>query len=195
MHKQAICGALFAVLLTGCVSIGGGSEPPEQLLTLTASSSAAAGSSNDGEMASALSVLEPSVPQRLNVVRIPVQVNASSLAYLPDAFWVEKPSRLFQRVLAETIRAGGNRLVVGGAELDYTAPTQLGGELVAMDYIPARSSVVISFDAVLQMPGGALRTQRFESTVTGVSPNAASVGPAMNRAANEVAAQVAEWVG
>lgn len=195
MHKKAICGALFAMLLTGCVSIGGGGDPPEQLLTLTPASSAAAGSSSNGDMSSALAVTEPTVPQRLNVVRIPVQVSDSSLAYLQDAFWVEKPARLFQRVLAETIRARGERLVVGGGELDYAAPTQLGGQLVAMDYIPFSSSVIISYEAVLRMPGGEVRTQRFESTVPGVSPDAASVGPALNRAANDVAAQVADWVG
>ena len=187
--------ALGAALLSGCVSIGGDAEVPEQLLTLTASASAPAGSSASGDMSTALAVNAPSVPQHLNVVRVPVRVSGSSIAYLQDAVWVEKPAALFQRVLSETIRAGGDRLVVGGGELEYAAQTQLGGELLALDYDPARSAVIIRYDAVLRLPDGSLRTQRFESEESGVLPEAYSVAPALNRIANDVAAQVAEWVG
>jgi len=189
-------GLLPAVaLLAGCVSIGGGGEVPDQLLTLTATSSAPAGASASGDMASAMAVSEPAVPQYLNVTRVPVKVSGSAIAYLQDAVWVEKPSRLFQRVLSETIRAGGDRLVVGGDELEYAAQTQLGGELTAMEYDPSRSAVVVRYDAVLRLSDGTVRTQRFEAEQTGVLPDALSVAPALNRAANDVAAQVAEWVG
>lgn len=195
MRFTTIGGVLAALALSGCVSLGGGGEAPDQLLTLTPAVIAPAGDAADGDMASALAVTEPSTPQHLNVIRIPVRVNDSSLAYLQDAFWVQKPSQLFQRVLAETIRATSDRLVIGGGELDYAARTQLGGELVAMDYDAPSSSVVVRYDAVLRSPNGDVRTQRFESVVSGVSPDALSVGPAFNQAANEVAAQVADWVG
>jgi cholesterol transport system auxiliary component len=195
MRFTKIGGVLAALALTGCVSIGGGGEAPEQLLTLTPAVVAPAGDAANGDMASALAVTEPSTPQHLNVIRIPVRVNDSSIAYLQDAFWVQKPSQLFQRVLAETIRATSDRLVIGGGELDYAARTQLGGELVAMDYDAPGSSVVVRYDAVLRSPNGEVRTQRFESVVSGVAPNALSVGPAFNQAVNEVSAQVADWVG
>ena len=55
--------------------------------------------------------------------------------------------------------------------------------------------MVVRFDAVLQMPSGQILTQRFESVVSGVAPDAIAVGPALNQAANDVAMQVAEWVG
>ena len=183
-----------ALLLAGCVSIGGGGEAPDQLLTLTPSAMAPAGSVQQGTMANALSVTEPSVPQHLNVVRVPVRVNGTSLAYLQDAFWVEKPARLFQSVLAETIRARGTRMVVGGGELDYAAQTQLAGELAAMDYDASARAVVVRYDAVLRLPGGEIRTRRFESRVTGVAADPLSVAPALNQAANAIAAEVADWV-
>ncbi len=186
--------AAAAALLAGCVSIGGGGEAPDQLLTLTATSTAPSGASASGDMASALAVNEPAVPQHLDVVRVPVRVTGSSIAYLQDAVWVEKPARLFQRVLSETIRAGGNRLVVGGGELEYAAQTQLGGELVAMEFDPARSAVIVRYDAVLRLPDGTVRTQRFEAEETGVFADPMSVAPAINRAANDVAAEVAAWV-
>ncbi len=197
MHLKCLVPALGAVvLLSGCVSIGrGGDEPADQLFTLTATAMAPAGTAAQGDLAAALAVSEPGVPAYLDELRVPVQVNASAIAYLQDAYWVEKPARLFQRMLTETIRAGSTRLVVGGGELEYAAQTRLGGELTAMDYDAARRAVIVRYDAVLRLPDGSLRTRRFESEISGIAPDALSVGPALNRAANDVAAQVAAWVG
>ena len=132
-------------------------------------------------------MIEPAVDQRLNVVRVPVQTSDASLAYLQDAVWVEKPARLFRQLLAETIKAGGNRLVVGEGDLNYTAATKLSGRLLDMGYDVASGSVVVRFDAVLQTPDGKVQTKRFENRVNGVTPDAAAVGPALNQAANAVA--------
>ena len=193
--SAVLAASAGALLLAGCVSIGGGGEPPEQLYTLTASATVPAGAASEGDMAGALAVTEPSVPHHLDALRVPVQVNEVSLAYLQDAVWVEKPSRLFQRVLAETIRARSNRLVVGAGELEYAAQTQLGGDLLAMEYDARGSRVIVRYDAMLRLPDGTVRTRRFESEVTGIAADALVVGPALNRAANDVAAQVADWVG
>tara|TARA_A100001391_G_scaffold66729_3_gene42463 strand:+ start:51497 stop:52087 length:591 start_codon:yes stop_codon:yes gene_type:complete len=182
-----------AALLSGCISFG--KEPPAQMLTLTSASQIAAGAARDGAISSALAVQEPNVSQLLNVNRIPVMTTDSSLAYLKDAYWVEKPANLFQGVLAETIRAGGKRLVVDGGDLAYAAPTQLTGELLQMGYDAPSGSAVVVYDAVLAEPNGDLRTQRFEHRVTGVRAEALDVGRALNEAANAVAADVAEWVG
>jgi len=192
--RSAFAALAALGLLSGCVSLGG-VEPPEQLLTLTSAASAPVGAASEGEASAALAVQVPSVAQRLNVNRIPVVTSDSSLAYLADAFWVEKPARLFRNVLAETIRAKGNRLVASGGELEYVAQTQLSGQLTAMDYDAASASVVVRYDAVLELPDGRVMTQRFEETISGVPAEANAVGAAMNEAANIVADQVAEWVG
>ena len=181
------------VLLAGCVNLGG--KTPPRLLTLTPAVSAPAGTATDGDVSTAIAVLEPTAPQRLTVTRVPVTVDDSSLAYLQDAVWVERPARLFRRLLAETIRTGSNRLVLTDDDLQYSAPTKLSGQLVELGYDAASSSVVARFDAVLQQPDGRVQTRRFESTVPGIAPEAAAVAPALNQAANQVAAQVAEWVG
>ena len=180
-------------VLSGCISLG--SEPPEQLLTLTPSAIIPAGAAAEGEVAAALAVQVPNVTQRLNVTRVPVITSDSSLAYLEEAVWVEKPAQLFRNVLAETIRAKGNRLVVGAGELEYVARTQLAGQLVDMGYDATTGSVVVRYDAVLRGDDGTVRTRRFEETISGVLPEAVPVGAALNEAANTVADQVAEWVG
>ncbi|MEO6040318.1 MAG: ABC-type transport auxiliary lipoprotein family protein [Croceibacterium sp.] len=183
----------FSAALTGCLSLGG--KKPAQLFTLTAARPAAAGTGAAGTASTALAVLEPGAPLRLGVTRIPVQVTPSAVAYLKDAMWVEKPTRLFQRLVSETIRAKGTRLVVGESDLQYAAAVKLTGQLVDMGYDAATGSVVIRYDAVLQQPGGQVTTRRFESTVPGIPASAAAVGPALNQAANQVAGEVAEWVG
>lgn len=183
---------LGTALLGGCISLG--AEPPEKLFTLTPTQRLAPNAVLESDTANALAVLEPETPQSLAVTRVPVRVDEASLAYLQEAFWAERPARLFQRLLAETIRVRRNRLVLDEPPLLYTAPVKLSGRLVDMGYDVASSSAVVRYDALLTMPGGQVRTQRFEASVPGVTADPASVGPALNQAANQVAIEVADWL-
>ena len=181
-----------ALALTGCISAG---KQPKTLLDLTASQAAPAGLAASGTIEQALAVIEPDAPQKLAVTRVPVQVDGSTIAYLKDAVWVEKPARLFARLLAETIRARQTRLVIEGDDVRFTAATRLSGTLVEMGYDAPSGAVVVRFDAVLQQPDGKILTRRFEDRVSGIPADAGSVAPALNQAANKVAADVAAWVG
>jgi cholesterol transport system auxiliary component len=192
MLKRALLPVILALPLASCVSLG--ADPPPSLLNLTPASAAPSGASTTVPAAAALAVLEPSADQRLNVSRVPVQTSDSSLAYIKDAVWVEKPARLFQNLVAETIRARGNRLVVTEGDLGYNAATTLSGRLLDMGYDVATASVVVRYDGVLQRPDGQVQTRRFESRVPAAA-EANAVGPALNQAANQVASEVAEWVG
>ena len=49
--------------------------------------------------------------------------------------------------------------------------------------------------AVRTRVDGQITARRFESVVSGVAPKPKQVAPALNKAANDVAAQVADWVG
>lgn len=193
MRNWALAAAILPIALAGCVSFG--EDPPDQLLTLTATSTAPAGAATDGPVTAALAVVEPSAPQALDVTRVPVQLEPSGVAYLRDAVWVEKPARLFQRLLAETIRARSDRLVVDMGDLQYAATTALSGQLLAMGYDAAQGGVVVRYDAILTQQDGTVRTRRFEHVVPGVAADARAVGPALNQAANALAVEVADWVG
>lgn len=187
----ALLALSLAASLAGCVSLG--PKVPGTLLNLTATKTAPAGTSASGSYASAVVVLEPEADQRLAVTRVPVQVDDAKVAYLKDAMWVERPARLFQRLVAETIRAKGARMVV---ESDPgSSGLRLSGRLLDMGYDARSQSVVVRYDGVKELPGGKVETRRFESVVPGVEAKADEVGPALNRAANDVAAQVADWVG
>jgi cholesterol transport system auxiliary component len=187
-----IAASIFA--LAGCISFGGG-DPPPTLVSLTAASFAPAGSGVTGSLGAALVVSEPETDRRLAVQRIPVQIDDANIAYLKDAQWVERPARLMQSLLAETIRAKGGRLVVEDDHAEAGGGTRLAGRLLDMGYDARQRAVVVRYDAIREARGGAVATRRFETVIPNVEPTAAAVAPALNQAANQVAQQVADWVG
>lgn len=181
-----------ALALSGCVSFGGKpSKAP--LLDLTPTAKVAPGSTGTGSYASAIAVIEPSADQKVSVTRVPVQVDPSTLAYLKDATWVDRPAKLFQHLVAETLRAKGGHLVLEGDA--GTAQTRLGGRLIDMGYDASTQSVVVRFEAVMTGKDGKVETRRFENIIPGIAPKAGPVAAAINEAANEVAGEVADWVG
>jgi cholesterol transport system auxiliary component len=54
---------------------------------------------------------------------------------------------------------------------------------------------VVRFEAMKWLPDGQIETRRFESSVSGIDPEPDEIGPALNRAANKVARDIADWVG
>jgi cholesterol transport system auxiliary component len=142
-----------------------------------------------------IAVLALDTPAKLDVLRVPVQVSDTELAYLQEAFWVEKPARLFRHLLGETLRArsGGAALVLDGDETVALATTTLRGTLIDMGYDAPTSSVVVRYDAIRVDAQGNATTRRFEARESGVPAQARAVGAALNRAANEVAGQAADW--
>ncbi len=186
-------GAAATASLAGCISFG--ADPPASLLTLTPTAQVAPGPGASGNIENALEVIEPDAPARLDVTRVPVQVDDTNVAYLKDAMWVEKPARLFRRLLGETIRARSNRLVIDGDDPALTPVTQLRGTLREFGYDARTASVVVRYDAVRDVNGQAVTTRRFESIVPVIAPEAGPVGEGLNRAANDVAGQVAAWIG
>jgi cholesterol transport system auxiliary component len=190
--KAAPLAALLA--LAGCVNLGGG-KPPPTLVSLTPASSAPAGTNVSGNLRDALVVAEPETDRRLAVQRIPVQIDDANIAYLQNAQWVERPARLFRALLAETIRAKSGRLVVEDNQIEATGNGRLAGRLLDMGYDARRQAVIVRFDAIREIKGGAVTTRRFEAVVSGIEPKPEFVGPALNRAANKVAQEVADWVG
>ncbi len=191
LRATAIGAASLA--LTGCISLG--SEPPDMMLTLTPASSASVGQATNGMQVNALLIEEPDAPQRLAVTRVPVQVDSSSIAYLKDAVWVERPSRLFRRLLAETVRAKSGRLVMERDDPAVAPHETLRGTLREFGYDAIRGDATVTFDAIRKRSDGTLETRRFSSSIANVAPLGADVGRALNLAANKVAEEVADWVG
>lgn len=185
--------ALALAGLAGCVSFGG--KVPESLLTLTPDATAPAGSGASGNAKTAITMSEFDAPQKLDVTRVPVQVTDSEIAYVKDAVWNEKPARLLRRLIAETIRAKSDRLVIDGDDPGAQAELRVSGTLREFGYDARTGEIVLVLDAAKSGAGSSVVTRRFEARVPGVEAKAAPVGVALNQAANQVAGEVAAWVG
>lgn len=185
--------ALAVLGLTGCLGLGG--KAPKSLITLTPSATAPAGSVASGNARTAIAMSAFEAPAKLDVTRVPVQVTDSEIQYVKDAVWNEKPARLLSRLIAETIRARGERLVIDGDDPGALAETRLSGTLREFGFDARTGEVVLVLDAAKAGAGSSVITKRFEARVPGVVAEAGPVGVALNQAANTVAAEVAAWVG
>ena len=188
-------GLLAATAALGaCVSFGG-SEPPPSLLSLSPTQKLTAGAVRSGPQSGSLVVALPAAPQKLNTIRVPVQTNSTGIAYLKDAVWVDKPAQLFQDLLSETIAAKNNRLVLTATEAGGNAETYITGELVNFGLDGPSLRVTVTYDAVKMTKGRPVEKKRFEASENVFAPEPGPVGEGLNKAANRVAGDVAEWVG
>ena len=139
----------------------------------------------------------PVAPQSVATIRVPVQASPTTIAYVPKAQWAEPPTRLFARLMADTIAAREGRVVLSTVQAVSDPSAHLAGELRAFGLDAATRQAVVTFDAALvRVSGkGPVEKRRFEARVPVASIDAAGAGPALNDAANQVAAQVADWVG
>lgn len=194
LRAPLLCATL-AVTLSGCIGLGG--KTPPFLLTLDPDTAPQAGAARTAAEAATLTILIPTAPQKLRTTRIPVQQDDASVTYVKDAQWVEPPSRLFQRLVSETVAARTARVVLDEGQY-LTAPgEQLAGQLMEFGVDARSNEAVVVFQAMLVSAGGKTVTQRrFEvREPIGGKVEAKPVGEALTRAANKVAADVTGWLG
>lgn len=183
---------LACAALSGCLGLGG--KAPEQLISVAPTTSAQVGTASTGTLADAIVILDPEADRSIDVLRVPVRVNASTIAYLKDIAWVERPARQFRSLLAETLRSQTSRLVVEDGDFDVAGRTLVKGRLLAMGYDAPTQSVVVRIDVQRQDKGSAVVSRRFEAVVPGIKAEAAPVATALGQASNDVAGQVAAWL-
>ncbi len=180
-------------LLSGCAL---GAKAPPFLLTITPVESPQANSGSIIAIGDGLTVTVPIVPQAIANNRVPVAKNGTAIAYIKDAVWVEPPAKLFQRLLSETVRLKTGRPVFDQRQFGLDQGKQLSGQLLHFEIDESSNKAIIVYDATLS--GGkdkAVRTRRFEAQSPVGKVEARTAGDALNRAANKVATDVAEWVG
>lgn len=185
-----ILGAALA--LSGCLGGGGG---PSELLTLTPAQTQTTTGPRAAAEGRLITVTTPSAPQALNNVRIPVYVSDTIIQYLKDAQWVDEPAELFRNLLSETIAARTSYVVIDPALYTQAAGTTLSGQMLQFGLDPNRMEAVVQFDAAITRPNQPVLTNRFEARVPVTEATRAAVAPALNAAANQVAAEVTAWLG
>lgn len=188
-----LCALPLIMALGACVSFGG--KAPASMLVLTADNVVAAGTARTATATDALVIQIPQVPRKLDTNRVPVQIDASSIAYLKDAFWADKPARLMQMLVAETVSAKTGNLVLNEVDAGGKAARYISGSLLEFGIDAETNEAVVTYDVVKIIRGSATEKRRFEARrpLTAISP--APAGAALNAAANEVAGQIADWAG
>ena len=195
---RGLAASMVALALAGCSLgslLGGGGKPPANLQTLTAEAPDPGPSARAANAGQAVTVAVPVVAKELRTVRVPVQVSPTDIQYVTGLQWVDTPDHLFQHLVAETIRRTTGRVVLDTSLATLDPGLLLSGQLQRFGYDAQTGQVVVEYDGALSTQGGSrVDTRRFVATVP-ADGTAASVGPALNRAANQVAADVAKWVG
>jgi cholesterol transport system auxiliary component len=188
-----LCALPLIMALGACVSFGG--KAPASMLVLTADNVVAAGTARTATATDALVIQIPQVPRKLDTNRVPVQIDASSIAYLKDAFWADKPARLMQMLVAETVSAKTGNLVLNEVDAGGKAVRYISGSLLEFGIDAETNEAVVTYDVVKIIRGNATEKRRFEARrpVAAISP--APAGAALNAAANDVAGQIADWAG
>ena len=183
---------LGAVSLTACF---GGKKVPPTLLTLTSSAPAPASISRSAAPGEAITIDVPVVPKELASTRVPALVGPTAVAFIKDIQWVDAPDRLFQDLLQETMVRTTSRVVLDPRQSSLDPGLKLTGTLTRFGYDTAEGMVIVRSDGALSRDGGTrVETRRFEAREP-ADGTAATVGPALNAAANRVAVDVAGWVG
>jgi len=191
---KAAISLLAIAPLSACISFG--AKPPPSLLTITSEATVPAGQTQSSATAPTITILVPAVSQMLATTRVPVQSSATDLAYIKDAQWVEPPARLFARLLSDTISAKTGRVVLSTSQSFADPGARLTGELRNFGVSATGDEAVVTYDAALmRSEGHVVEKRRFEARVPVSEISAGPAGVAINRAANDVAAQVADWVG
>jgi len=189
---RSFAAPLAALALAGCF---GGAKVPPVLLNLSPESAAPAEFSRAANAGEAVTIEVPIVPKELKSVRVPAQIGATSVAYIKDLQWVDTPDKLFQQLLSETVTRTTGRVVLDPNQSSLDPGVHVTGQLQRFGYDAAEGSAVVIYNGALSTAGGTrVETRRFEGRAP-ADGTAGTVGPALNRAANQVAIDVAKWVG
>jgi cholesterol transport system auxiliary component len=191
-NDRLLIVTLGALSLASCF---GGKKVPPTLLTLTSSAPAPASVNRAASPGEAVTIDVPVVPKEIATTRVPALVGPTAIAYVKDLQWVESPDRLFQDLLQETVVRTTSRVVLDPRQSALDPGLHLTGTLSRFGYDAQEGSVIVRYDGALSTSGGTrVETRRFEAKVP-ADGTAPTVGPALNAAANQVATEVAQWVG
>ena len=198
LPARVFASVALAMAVGGCSIgglLGGGGKAPTTLLTLTPEAAPTGEYTRAANAGQAVTVETPVIAKELRTTRVPVRVSPTDVQYVTDAQWVDTPDRLFANLVSETIRRTTNRVVLSGGMTGLDPGLIVSGELQSFGYDAATGQAVVRFDGALSTAGGTrVETRRFEATAPS-DGSAASIGPALNRAGNQVAQQVATWIG
>jgi len=180
--------------LSGCISLG--PKPPPRLMTLAATAPLPPGPAITTGDKQAVQIARLSAIPALGTQRVLVTDGPTAIAYLKGGLWSAAPADLFRGLLAETITVRTGRVVTEPRLLQIQPDTRLAGQLSAFGLDGPGNAVTVTFDATLSHDGSdQIQSRRFSARMPVSSEQPEAVAAALNQAANQVAAEVADWIG
>ncbi len=186
---------LFAAAACLALSACFGGKVPPTLLTLTSQAAPTGDFARTAEAGDAVTIELPTLAEELDQVRVPALEGPGQVTYVQNLQWVDRPNRMFQQLLAETVKRTTGRVVLDPKQAGLDPGVRVTGRLDRFGYDAQLRQVVVIYDAALSTGGGnRVQTRRFQASAP-ADGTAATVGSALNQAANAVALQAAGWIG
>lgn len=195
MNRNAVALlGLAALTLSGCISFS--PKPPPRLMALSATTPLAAGTAITTGDARSVQIARLSAIPALVTQRVLVSDGPTAIAYLKGGLWSAAPADLFRGLLAETITVRTGRVVTEPRLLQVQPNTRLAGQISAFGLDGPGHAVTVTFDATLSHEGSdQIQSRRFTARMPVASEQPEAVAAALNQAANQVAGEVADWIG
>lgn len=191
-YSRSLVPLALAAALGGCF---GGGKVPGTLYTLTPSAADPGTLARTAGAGQAVTIAVPIIAKELRTTRVAVDRGPTQVQYVKNVQLVDMPDRLFQQLLSETVRRKTGRVVLDPAQSALDPGVVVTGQLQKFNYDSGSGQVIVQYDAAISSEGGrTIESRRF----TGTAPadgTANTVGAALNEAANQVAADVASWIG
>jgi cholesterol transport system auxiliary component len=199
MKLKRLAPVVLAAALGGCslggLLGGGGEKPPATLLTLSSEAPDPGQIIRAANAGEAVTIADPVVAKELRTVRVAVQATPTDVQYVSNLQMADTPDQLFRELVEETVRRTTNRVVLDPHQASLDPGLLVTGALQRFDYDAATGQVIVQYDGSLSTAGATrVETRRFTATAP-ADGTAGTVGPALNRAANQVAAEIAKWIG
>lgn len=188
-RRAAAAVALAA--LSGCF----GGKAPKNLITLSATAPDPGPVARSAQAGEAVTIEAPVVAKELRTTRVAAQSGTSTVAYIKDLTLVDTPDKLMKDLIQETVLRTTTRVVLDQKQSTLDPGLVVTGRLTNFGYEAGAGQVLVRYDAALSASGGTrVETRRFEARAP-ADGTALSVGAGLNAAANDVALQVAKWIG
>ena len=152
LASVALAGALAGCSLGGL--LGGGGKPPTTLQTLTPEAADPGPMTRTVNAGQAVTIGAPIIPKELRTVRVPVQLSPTDIQYVTNLQWVDTPDKLFQSLLAETVRRTTNRVVRDAHQTALDPGLVVSGALERFGYDAASGQAVVVYDGDVVVGGG-----------------------------------------
>ncbi len=189
-------GALVAaaLALSGCLSFG--AKPPPSLIRLAPVAQPAADGGETVAPGRSVTVMVPHGPTEFSLPRVAVKSAAGTLTYLKGAQFADQPYRLLQGLFATVIQARTGRPTLDGRNYHIAPGIRIVSQIDDFSIDADRRQADLLVDVIQQSADGkTVSTRRFEGHAPVSAITADGAAPALAQAANQVAVEIADWIG